>query len=73
MLDIHAAGQAYKAQEISNIRFVRSEDNIADGLTKAKKQAALLNILSNGRHTENFEQWIFRDKPPETDENEHNL
>ena len=38
-LNIHAARQAYQAQEISSIGFVRSEDNIADGLTKSKKKA----------------------------------
>ena len=62
MLDIHTAMQEYQAQEISNIGFVRSENNIADRLTKSKKQAALLNILSTGRCSINCERWIFRDK-----------
>ena len=38
MLDIHSARKAYQAHEISNIGFVRSCDNLADGLTKAKKK-----------------------------------
>ena len=42
MLDIDATRQAYQRQEITNIGFVRSEHNLADGLTKEKKQGALL-------------------------------
>ena len=36
MLDMYATRQAYKAQEISNIGFFRSPQNLADGLTKPK-------------------------------------
>ena len=41
MLDLCAARKAYKAQEISNIGFVRSSHSLADGLTKLKVQAEL--------------------------------
>ena len=34
MLDICTTRQAYKAQERSNIGFVRNSHNLADGLTK---------------------------------------
>ena len=44
MLDIHAARQAYRNQEISNIGFVKSSPNIADGLTKAKMRNNLLKL-----------------------------
>ena len=60
MLDIHAARQAYQAQEISNIGFVRSCDNLADGLTKANMQKSLLNLLKTGHHEVICEQWIIR-------------
>ena len=56
MLGIHAARHAYQSKEISNIGFVRSADNIAEGLTTAKKQAQLLNILQEGKHEVNGEQ-----------------
>ena len=36
MIDTRSARQTYQAHEISNIGFVRSENNIADGLTKPK-------------------------------------
>ena len=60
MLDIHSARQAYRAFEISNIGFVRSSNNIADGLTKPKLQKELLNLLQSASHTPVCEQWILR-------------
>ena len=36
ILDIHVTRSAYQVKEISNIGFVRSSDNAADGLTKPK-------------------------------------
>ena len=61
-LDIHTARQAYQAREISNIGFVRSSDNLADGLTKPKMQKALYNLLRTATHTPVCEQWILRDE-----------
>ena len=60
MLDIHSARQAYRAHEISNIGFVRSNNNLADGLTKPKKQKAIFDLLQNAIHTPVCEQWILR-------------
>lgn len=45
MLDVHAAREAYQTKVISNIGFVRSDDNLADCPTKAFKQVALLHVL----------------------------
>ncbi len=60
VLGIHSARQACQAQEISNIGFVRSDDKIADGLTKQKMQGALLNLLQTAEHNVVCEQWILR-------------
>ena len=60
MLDIHATRQSYQNQEISNTGFVRSTQNLADGLTKPKMEAALLETLQTGQHSVKCEQWIFR-------------
>ena len=56
MLDIYAARQAYKVQEISCISFVRSSHNLADGLTKPKVQAALYQLVPTAYHKPNVEQ-----------------
>ena len=49
VLDIHAARNAYKPHEISNIDFVRTNHNSADGLTKEKMQGALYKLVIAGR------------------------
>ena len=69
MLDIHAARHAYQSKEIFNIGCVKSADNIADGLTRAKKQAQLLSTLQEGKHDVKYEQWIIREKFPKYCEN----
>lgn len=67
MLDVFAAREGYKTGLISDIGFVRSQFNLADGLTKAMSQAAIRSILSTNRHTPSCEQWILR--PSETTPN----
>ena len=61
MLDISATRQAYKHKQISNIGFVRSERNLADGLTKPKIGKALYDLCHSGRHQIQVEQQIIRD------------
>ena len=41
MLDIAAAREGFRGKVISDIGFMRSSKNIADGLTKSMSQAAL--------------------------------
>lgn len=67
MLDIHATRQAYKSKEISNVGCVRSQNNLADGLTKPKMQASLLNLLDTGKHRISSKQWIIRRTPRRTE------
>lgn len=60
MVDISAAREGYKSGCISYIGFVRSHNNMEDGLTKPMSQAALRNVLSTGTHIPIFYQWILR-------------
>ncbi|CAN8072966.1 unnamed protein product [Agarophyton chilense] len=60
MLDIAAARQGFKTKAISDIGFVRSSHNVADGLTKTMHQAALKNILRTGSLQIKPEQWVIR-------------
>ena len=57
MLDIHTARQTYqtKAKEIPNIGLVRSDNKLADRLTKANLQKALFELLKSGKHSVNCE------------------
>ncbi len=60
MIDISAAREGFKDKVISNIGFVRSQNNIADALTKDMKQKALRDALASGKLEINCEQWIIR-------------
>ena len=60
MLSVHTARQNYRNQEILNIGFVKFSANIAHGLTKAKMQNNLLELLQTVLHDVDCEQWIFR-------------
>lgn len=48
MIDIQAAREAYGKQEISDVGWIRSEDNPADGLTKPAPCEALERLLDTG-------------------------
>ena len=60
MLGIAAAREGFRDKVISDIGFIRSSDNVADGLTKAMSQAALCDVLSTGELNVRAEQWIVR-------------
>ena len=60
MLDTYATRESYENQETSNIGFVRSNHNLADGLTKPNVQVFQLQLLQTGRQQFKREQWILR-------------
>ena len=70
MLDVYAARQGYKQQDISNIGFVRSNQNISDRLTTSMNQEALRNAITSGKLSIEVEQWIIR-KPKDAREERH--
>ena len=63
MLDIAAARERFRTHLISDIGFVRSSKNIADGLTKPMRQQALQQVVSCGQLLVEPEQWIIRGRP----------
>lgn len=50
MVDIAASLHGFKNGDIFNIGLVRSEDNIADGLTKPMAQTSIPTIIHSGTH-----------------------
>ena len=61
MFGFYAAEKAYKAQEISNIDFIRSSNNLSEGTNKAKIRAALYQLQIKDNHKPAVEQTIIRD------------
>ena len=60
MLDIAAAREGFRDKVISDIGFVRSASNIADGLTKPMQQRSMQNVMLSGRLDVTPDQWIIR-------------
>jgi len=60
MLDIAAAREGFRDRVISDIGFVRSSENLADGLTKPMHQAAIQSVLKSGKLLPRAAQWIVR-------------
>ena len=60
ILDIAAAKEGFESKDISDIGFVRSNCNLADGLTKRMKQASLLELMKTCKLSIRPEQWIVR-------------
>jgi len=63
MLDIACTREGFARGDISNIGFIRTRDNLADGLTKPMNQSALQSVLMSGKLRLQPEQWIIRDAP----------
>lgn len=60
MLNISAAREGFKEKGISDICFVRSSHNIADGFTKSMSQAAIQHVIKNGLLHIEPERWVIR-------------
>lgn len=63
MLDVACAREGFIRHEISDIGFVRTAHNLADGLTKSMRQAFLRDVLDTCRLQPKVEQWIVRPVP----------
>jgi len=63
MIDVAAARETYNRNEMSNVGLVKSEQNVADGLTKQRLCSALDAVLRTGRDVIPVEQWIIRMPP----------
>jgi hypothetical protein len=64
LIDLAVVRQGYPAHEIDNLVFVRSEDNLADALTKRMEPHALLDLMRTGKLQLRAAQRILRVSPP---------
>ena len=60
MIDIKDVRESYENHLISNVGFVRSEDNPADAFTKPKHCDALNRIMTTGFIDLHVDEWITR-------------
>ena len=71
MIDIATVCQGYQDGQIDNIGFVRYEHNLADGLTKQTKQAALEILFKTTRDRLIVQQWVIRHRSKEVSAEEN--
>ena len=62
ILNIAAAREGFRRKTISDIGFVRSSSNVADGITRQMKQAMRREVINAGVLDVQPEQWIVRKK-----------
>ena len=66
MIDIKAVRESYERMELSDVAWIRSENNPADALTKVKENAVLNRIVDQGIVDHGIEQWVIRSPIPIT-------
>lgn len=60
MIDIHAVREAYDWREVGNVGWIKSIDNLADGLTELAICQALTKFMDMGILKTRVGQWIMR-------------
>ncbi|KAF1828388.1 hypothetical protein BDW02DRAFT_574913, partial [Decorospora gaudefroyi] len=55
-----ALRQSYKRREITEIRWINSDDNPADAFTKASPNHALERFVNNNKLTVQVDGWVQR-------------
>ena len=61
MIDICAAREAYRREEVNSIGLVASEHNVADGKNKWKNANGIVKVMNYGCDYAIVEQWILRE------------
>jgi hypothetical protein len=53
--------QAYERREITEVKWISSEDNLADAITKAKPCQALKTLIDTNKLDLKVIEWVERD------------
>ena len=65
MNDIAEIRRAYRAREIHNVGWLRSEYNYADPFTRFGKRSMILDAMKTGILNLKIEKWVYRPEPKE--------
>jgi hypothetical protein len=60
MIGIMALRQSYERRELSEVRWIRGDDNLADAFTKGTPNRASERFVSSNKATIRVEGWISR-------------
>ena len=61
MVDLMCLCQAYKQHEIIKVKWIRSEDNPVDTITKAKLYQALKTLINTNKLNLRVTEWVEQD------------
>jgi len=61
MNEISDVRRAYREREITNVAWIRSEQNIADNLTRSNGNDILRRTMESGKLDFVIEQWVYKD------------
>jgi hypothetical protein len=60
MIDIMALRQSYERRELIEIRWINSQDNLADAITKPNPNKALEKFITTNRLQVRMKGWVKR-------------
>ena len=60
MIDLHATKDSYDKFEITNVALIRTDQNLADSLTKDTTSRRLLHVMHSGKDNVTVSQWVER-------------
>jgi hypothetical protein len=60
MIDIMALRQSYERRELSEVRWIQGEDNLADAFTKGAPNRAFERFVSGNEAMIRVEGWVSR-------------
>jgi len=61
MVDLMCLHQAYERREITEVKWISGEDNLADAITKAKPCQALKTLINTNKLNLKVIEWVERD------------
>ena len=61
IVDLICLHQAYKRHEITEVKWIRSKNNPADAITKAKPYQALRTLINTNKLNLRVTEWVERD------------
>jgi hypothetical protein len=66
IINVMCLRQAYERREIAEVRWIKSDSNPADAMTKSKTTNALQALIDSNILTMDTEEWVERDQKIDT-------
>ena len=64
MIDVMSLRQSYKRQEVTEIKWIKGGNNLADSMTKSKASTALKTVIHTNQINLDTVEWVERGEGP---------